>query len=106
MKVVTASEDCVELNLTDEEFSLITSTNIGMKFWVSGKIISQDELLDLRIRLNNELGFKKFRPKREEISAEIESVDFLLSLRTHLEEINPESYMLIENSVNNHSPDN
>ena len=102
MKVTASSENFIELNLTDEELSLVTSTNIGMKFWVSGKVITQNELLDLRLKLSNELQAKKQELKRQAICAEIDCVDFLLSLRTYLEETSPESLMLTENSIDNY----
>lgn len=103
MRDIAVKENYVELNLTDEEFILVTSTNIGMKFFSSGKIEEQDKLLDARIKLSESISKVENKDIREDIQDEISCVDFLLSLRTYLEESSPKSIMLIENLVDNNS---
>ena len=105
MREIAVKESYIEMNLNDEEFILVTSTNIGMKFFSSGKVELQDKLLDARIKLSESIGKIENRDIREDIQDEISCIDFLLSLRTYLEESNPKSIMLIENLVDDNSSD-
>jgi len=93
-----SNKESIELCLTDEELILVMSTIIGRKFFSDGKIEEQDKLLDTRILLSEFMSKYENKDIVEDIKCEISCLDFLLSFRIYLQEINPKSSMLIENS--------
>lgn len=106
MNGISICDDNIELQLTDEEFTLVTSTIVGMDFWKNCQILSSDCLIDLRIKYAAEIQVRDRATSKEILKSEIECIDFLLSLRTYIEENSPKSKILIENSVDDDSTNN
>jgi hypothetical protein len=106
MNGISICDDNIELQLTDEEFNLVTSTIVGMGFWINCQILSSDCLIDLRIKYAEEIQVRNSATAKEILKSEIRCIDFLLSLRTYIEENSPKSKILIENSVDDDRTDN